>query len=136
MTGAAGSNRVIRNAFTHSVPLRVPLRGLAVAAGLSAAYLFLFSRVLWRVGDEGSIVYGAVRVANGEVPYRDFVDVMGPGSFYWLAGWFALFGKSWMALRTHLLLTWVAISVTLYFLTRRIHAGPFAALPCLVFVVM
>jgi len=110
---------------------RLPL--LAVAA-LSAAYLFFFARALWRVGDEGTIVYGAIRVARGEVPYRDFFEVMGPGSFYWLAGWFDLFGTSWFALRTHLLLTWVAIAAIIYYLTCRVYEGPFAVLPCAFYI--
>lgn len=108
---------------------RVPLLRLFAVACLSAGYLFFFARILWRVGDEGTIVYGAIRVARGEVPYRDFFEVMGPGSFYWLAGWFDVFGTSWFALRAHLLLTWVGISLLIHYLTRCIHEGPFAALP-------
>jgi hypothetical protein len=114
----------------------VPLLEIIAVACVCAAYLFLFARVLWRNGDEGSIVYGAIRVARGEVPYRDFVDVMGPASFYWLAGWFKVFGTSWLALRAHLLLTWVAIAVMIHHLTRRIYDGPFAALPCAFYTVV
>ena len=69
--------------------LRYALVGLG-----SAAYLYPFLRVLWRVGDEGTLVYGAQRVAEGAVPYRDFFEVMGPGTFYWLGLFFKLFGTT------------------------------------------
>ena len=39
-------------------------------------------RILWRIGDEGTLVYGAQLVAQGALPYRDFFEVMGPGSFF------------------------------------------------------
>jgi membrane protein implicated in regulation of membrane protease activity len=103
---------------------------LALVAGLSGVYLLPFARVLWRVGDEGTIVNGAIRVTQGDIPYRDFFEVMGPGSFYWLAAWFHTFGASWFALRSQLLLTWVAIAVTMYYLARRAHDGWVAPFAC------
>lgn len=38
--------------------------------------------------DEGSLVYGAVRIVHGQVFARDFFEVIGPGTFYWLAMFF------------------------------------------------
>lgn len=116
-------------------PRLLTVRLFAVAC-LCAAYFFFFARILWRNGDEGSIVYGATQVVAGEVPYRDFVDIMGPTSFYWLAGWFEVFGTSWFALRAHLLLTWVAIAVMIYWLTRRVDKSPFSALPCALYALV
>jgi hypothetical protein len=94
-------------------------------------YLFPFVRTLQRVGDEGTIVYGAQRVAQGAVPYRDFVEVMGPASFYWLALFFKLFGISWWVARAHLMLTGILISLLVYWLTRRLYRGPESLLPFL-----
>lgn len=114
---------------------RVPWRKVLLVASACVLYLSVFTRVLWRVGDEGAIVYGAHRVAQGEVPYRDFFEVYGPGSFYWLGGWFRIFGESWLALRLHLVLTGAAVSVLIYCLTLRVYRGRFEALPCGLFTV-
>ena len=67
--------------------------------------LYLFVRVQWRIGDEGDILNGALAVAEGRVPYRDFFDLRGPGSFYWLGLFFKTFGATWQVARLHLLLT-------------------------------
>src|SRR6478736_360093 len=92
---------------------REHLRYVLVGLG-SAAYLYPFVRVLWRVGDEGTLVYGAKRVAEGAVPYRDFFEAMGPGSFYWLGLFFKLFGSTWMVTRLLLLVTGVATTLMVY----------------------
>jgi len=42
--------------------------------------------------DEGLILYGAVRVLHGALPYRDFWTMYGPGQFYAYAWLFKLFG--------------------------------------------
>ena len=105
---------------------------LLLALG-SAAYLYPFLRVLWRVGDEGTLVYGAQRVAEGAVPYRDFFEVMGPGSFYWLAFFFKVFGTNWLAARVSLLITAVAATLSLYWLTQRLRFR-LAALPAILLV--
>jgi hypothetical protein len=95
-----------------------------VLAGLgSAAYLYPFLRVLWRVGDEGTLVYGAQRVAEGAVPYRDFMEVMGPGTFYWLGLFFKIFGATWLVARAEVLITGVATTLVLYWLARRLRPG-------------
>ena len=96
----------------------------------SGAYLYPFLRVLWRVGDEGTLVYGAQRVAEGAVPYRDFFEVMGPGSFYWLGFFFKIFGISWLAARTSLMITGVGTVLTVYWLARRLRSGA-AVLPAI-----
>ena len=43
--------------------------------------------------DEGLVLVGADRVLHGEIPYRDFWTLYGPGSYYLLAGLFKLFGE-------------------------------------------
>lgn len=42
--------------------------------------------------DEGIQAYGAERVLAGDRPYHDFYCIYGPGSFYWLASLFKVFG--------------------------------------------
>ena len=44
--------------------------------------------------DEGISTYGAVRVSQGDIPYRDFWTGYGPAQFYILASLFKIFGPS------------------------------------------
>jgi hypothetical protein len=45
-------------------------------------YLFPFMRMVLRGTDEGILVTGAVRTVHGQLLGRDFVEVVGPGTFY------------------------------------------------------
>jgi hypothetical protein len=110
------------------------LKILALAAiGL---YLWLFLRVQWRVGDEGSILYGALRVTQGAIPSRDFVEVMGPGTFYWLALWFKALGTSWLTARIEVLVTALTSACAIYYATTRQYRGGLAVLPALLYTVV
>src|SRR5258708_4158247 len=109
---------------------RLPYILLAVC---SVLYFAPFLRVFVFNGDEGTLITGAARVAGGEIPSRDFVEVMGPGTFYWLALFFKLLGPTWFATRVCLLLTTVIITLVLYYLARRLHCG-LEALPVIFFV--
>ena len=100
----------------------------------SSAYLYPFLRVLWRIGDEPSVVYGAQLVSEGNIPYRDFFEVMGPASFYWLALFFKIFGTKWVVSRLLLLFTVSISTVIIYWMTRRLYAGAFDVLPALFFL--
>ncbi len=93
-------------------------------------YLYLFVRVQWRVGDEGDMLNGALAVAEGRIPYRDFYDLRGPASFYWLGLFFKVFGASWYVARMHLLITGVVSSLLVYQLARRVCHVADAILAC------
>jgi hypothetical protein len=90
---------------------------------LTGLFLAPFVRVLSRVGDEGSVVYGAQRVAEGALPYRDFFEVMGPASFWWLGLFFRLFGPSFLVARVLLLLTGVSTALLVYWIARKTTPG-------------
>ena len=113
-------------------------RSAPVTLGISAAalYFMLFLTTSWRVGDEGSIVYGAQRVAEGEVPYRDFFEVMGPGSFYWLALWFKVLGISWITSRLAVLATALASACAIYYMAARHCNSKFALFPAALYSVV
>jgi hypothetical protein len=96
---------------------RLPYILLAVG---SMVYFAGFLRLLPANTDEGTLVLGAARVAEGQVPYRDFFEVMGPGTFYWLAAFFKLLGPTWLATRICLMVTTVTITVLLYWLANRL----------------
>jgi len=88
-----------------------------------AVYLYPFLQIFWGSGDEGTVIYGAVRVTEGQVPLRDFFEVIGPGSFYWLAAFFKIFGTSILATRISVALTSVSTALLMYFLARRLKTG-------------
>ena len=79
-----------------------PTGGQAPASLLRWSFLLVVVAVLQLAAngtvvgiyDEGLILYGAARVAAGDVPYRDFWTLYGPGSFYLLAGMDLTFGQS------------------------------------------
>jgi hypothetical protein len=83
-------------------------------------YLLPFMRLLLLETDEGLLVSGAVRVARGQVFARDFVEIVGPGTFYWVALFFRLLGETFVAERTCLFVTSLATGLLMYFLSRRI----------------
>jgi len=103
-----------------AVAVRKWLPYAAVALG-SALYLIPFMRLPIRSLDEGTFLHGAVRVLEGQVPFRDFFEVMGPGTFYWLALFFKALGANWLATRVSLTLSIILTTVLVYFLGR--HLG-------------
>jgi len=103
---------------------------------LSTAYLYPFVCVLGRVGDEGIFVYGAELVAGGALPYHDFVDLMGPLSFYWLALFFKIFGTKIIVARALLLLTGAFTATLIYWMTRRLYRGAYDSVPALFYTLI
>jgi hypothetical protein len=90
----------------------------------SILYLYPFLRVVRQRTDEGTMLYGAVRVVQGQVPFRDFFEAyVGPGTFYWLALFFRVFGTTWLASRISVMVTSVTSIVVMYHLTRRLRTG-------------
>jgi hypothetical protein len=85
---------------------RQVLKHRARFAGLLAlvfvvSYFFLFFGMLRRPAmyDEGIVLTGAMRVAAGQIPHRDFYFIYGPAELYALAGMFKVFGPSVLAER-------------------------------------
>jgi hypothetical protein len=74
--------------------------------------------------DEGIRLYGAMRVLDGDVPYRDFFTMYGPAQFYWPAIWFGVFGEQLWAARMSELLFAVATVASMAMLLRRANVGP------------
>jgi hypothetical protein len=95
---------------------------------LTVAYLLPLTQVWGGAGDAGTLLYGAQRVSEGQVPGRDFFEVMGPGSFYWLGLFFDVFGKGWQVTRLQLLLTGVGTVGLLYSMARQVCGAGTAVL--------
>jgi hypothetical protein len=95
----------------------------------ASAYLYTILHVFWRYGDEGLVLYGSQLVLEGKLPYRDFFEVFGPGSFYWTGFFFKFFGIHLITARTLLLVTGVTLVLLPMWMTRRICRGPFELFP-------
>jgi hypothetical protein len=93
-------------------------------------YFFPFMRLLLRGSDEGILVEGAVRTVHGQLLGRDFLEVVGPGTFYWLALFFKLFGVTFLASRVCLFVSSLGTALSLYFLSRRVCRS-YQLLPCI-----
>ena len=82
-------------------------RDLLGAAGvfLAAAGLLWWlagQRLVW-INDEGIYLDGARRILAGQMPYRDFFVLTGPGTFWNVAVFFKLFGVSLASARALLI---------------------------------
>ncbi len=112
------------------IPVRLPRASKAYFLFVLAAliYLYPFLRLAPGANDEGEFLYDAVRVVQGQVPVRDFFEAMAPGTFYWLALFYKLFGVTWAASRIALLVTSLSTAILLYYLARRLKLA-FPAAP-------
>jgi hypothetical protein len=104
----------------------LPYLAFALCASL---YLFPFMRLLLYRSDEGILVEGAARTLHGQLLGRDFVEIIGPGTFYWLALFFKLFGVTFLASRVCLFVSSLGTALSLYFLSGRVCRS-YQWLPC------
>jgi hypothetical protein len=95
-------------------------RDLAGAAGvfaLTAALIWWLAgqRLVWSM-DEGIYLEGARRILAGQMPYRDFFALTGPGTFWNLAILFKVFGTSLASARGLLVLDLALIAACMFWL--------------------
>src|SRR5437773_8498213 len=125
-------NREVLTAKRDSCP-RAELLGIFIPEGsrteravaltvfvAACAYLFVFRRYTAMEPDEGIVLQGAQRILGGEVLYRDFFSFFTPGSYYFLALIFKIFGSSIIVARTALVIFGAAFSAITYVLCRRV----------------
>jgi hypothetical protein len=86
----------------------------------SCAYLQFFLEASSPNLDEGVALQGAERILHGQVLYRDFFSFLTPGSFYWTALLFWIFGGSMRVARVLLLTYGACYSSLTYLLARRV----------------
>src|ERR671933_2417523 len=112
-------------------------RWLVLAGGLA---LFGAAAALARYGldpsDEGYVVYSAVEVAAGRVPYRDLNSLYTPLSWYVHAALFKLTGVDLLALRLWFSLVAAGLAVGVYLHARQLVPPALAALALLSFVLL
>ena len=117
--------------------LNQPAIRTCLLLALTVAFLLPITQIICPpFGDEGTLLYGAQRVSEGAVAGRDFVEMVGPGSFYWLGLFFKLFGAGWQVSRLYLLFTGVATAGMLYAIARHVCRESDAVLLWLFVLVM
>jgi 4-amino-4-deoxy-L-arabinose transferase-like glycosyltransferase len=98
----------------------------------SCLYLRIFYNYTNLSPDEGITLQGAQRILAGRVLYRDFFSFLTPGSYYWTALLFKIFGNSILVARAALMVYGGAFSVITYLIARRFCSrwnGIFATVP-------
>src|ERR1700689_4733234 len=101
-------------------------RQAAAAAVFALTGLWLYwlnARRFVLVGDEGIFVDGARRVLAGQVPYRDFFIVMGPGTFWLQALALRVFGVTLAASRAVMVWDLAIMAACVFWLVSRVNAA-------------
>jgi len=82
--------------FHKKAPDALKVTLLSVA--LVILSLYLQCNIGLDLAEEGSLWYGAVQTASGQVPVRDF-KYYDLGRYYWTAFWLRLLGNNLISLR-------------------------------------
>jgi 4-amino-4-deoxy-L-arabinose transferase-like glycosyltransferase len=70
--------------------------------------------------DEGFAIFGSRRVANGEVPYKDFWAIYPPGQYYLIASAFRVFGETVQVSRLLDTVMRLVLTAGLFFILKKI----------------
>lgn len=81
------------------------------------------------VYDEGIVLYGALRVMNGEVIYKDFWTRNAPGQFFTVAALYRFFGATIMVERVWDVLVRFLISCAVYVAAAKVTSSRIAIVP-------
>lgn len=118
---------------------RLPWRPVSIrrvtpvlVAGLALAYLLTYPLAIGGA-DESHLLYGAKRILDGEVIYRDFFEIIPPLSFYLFAGIYRIAGTTLLAARAGMAAIEAVGCALLFHLVRRVAGVPEAALATLIF---
>src|SRR5580698_4340520 len=86
--------------------------------------------------DEGIFVDGSRRILAGQVPYRDFFIVMGPGTFWLQALALRLFGMTLAASRAVMIVDLAILATCVFWLISRQLNAAYAAWTAGVLVIL
>jgi hypothetical protein len=96
-------------------------------------FLLTYNRTL-NPSDEGLLLYNFQKVAEGQVPHRDFYDVYGP-AIYWIGGTlFKSFGVNIIVVRVFLVILKTAMALLIFLIARRLLPVLFSTLAGVLFV--
>lgn len=97
---------------------------------LSSFILLLFGLDRGHVSiyDEAIIAYGAERVLNGDVPYKDFWALYSPAQFWIVAGLFKLFGSSLLVERMWDIFIRSLVGLFCFLIAKRLSTSRYAVI--------
>lgn len=105
---------------------------LFVVIFAASYFLLSYNRTLNPV-DEGYLLNNFVKVAEGQVPHRDFYDDYGPASF-WLGGaLFKMFGSKIIVIRVFLVVMKSIMALLIFLIARELLPVPFALISAALF---
>jgi len=111
--------------------VRIRTLPLLLVAGTSFAYLLAYPLAIGRA-DESHLLYGARRILDGEVIYRDFFEILTPLAFYLFAAIYRLAGTTLLAARVGMAIINAAACALLFHLARRLSGVAEATLATLI----
>ena len=125
-TDLSGGREVSSKLWSDREPVLL-LFVFVLAALLSATYLFSQLRIGWLPQDDGTLAQAGLRVLQGQLPHRDFVENYTGGLSYLHAAAFRVFGINLFTLRICLFcffLTWLP---AVFFVVSRFSSAIAAA---------
>lgn len=118
-----------------SFPRNLPLLCWPTLLLLSVSwipYLRILSHNL-SFGDEGLVAQSAYRIAQGQIPFKDFFTAIVPGSYYFYALLFKLFEPSFLVLRLGVMLVSLLLLLSVWQILAKFHVTsflPYLAVAC------
>jgi 4-amino-4-deoxy-L-arabinose transferase-like glycosyltransferase len=98
-------------------------------------FLYLYNLDGWLINDdEGSFLYQAWRITEGELPYRDFFTTRWPLFLYTAGGWMGLVGQSIVAIRSLPACLTLATGVLVFLIGNRMLSPRPALLATVIFL--
>ena len=109
---------------------------LAVLIVVSAIGFFYLNNLDgWKINDdEGSFLYQAWRVSEGDVPYRDFMTSHWPLFSYTGAGWMRLFGTEVLPVRILAVFTILGTAILVFLLAKEVASPKEALISMVIFL--
>ena len=100
------------------------------------AYLWWLaaSRFVLFMNDEGIYLDGGLRVLHGQMPYRDFFAITGPGTYALLAASFRVFGVTMAAARVPVVWDIAIVTACLFWLVSKLCDSSAAALAAFLYL--
>src|SRR5579862_4276249 len=113
--------------------------GLVFLCALAYLGWLAASRFVLTLNDEGIYLDGGLRVLHGQMPYKDFFSLTGPGTFVLEAASLRIFGTTLAAGRLPVVLDIAVLTACLFWLVSKLSnqlTAAFAAFTFLAFVTL
>jgi len=96
-------------------------------------FFYYFKGFYNYVSDETIYTYGAIRILNGQVLYKDFFSMNSPGNYYLIAGLFKLFGVKNLLVVMSTLATFSLIVLFMYLIAKELELSELFSIMAIIF---